>query len=59
MLTITSVFFIGGDDDYSNQPAWAKDGSFMVFRRLRQLVPEFTRYAATSYIKEKADLTIC
>ncbi|KAJ5794979.1 hypothetical protein N7457_001578 [Penicillium paradoxum] len=35
---------VGEDGDTQNPPAWAHDGSFMVFRRLRQLVPEFTQW---------------
>ncbi|KAJ6155242.1 hypothetical protein N7470_005808 [Penicillium chermesinum] len=38
------TFFVGGEGDFFKSPAWAKDGSFMVFRRLRQLVPEFTSW---------------
>ena len=30
------------------QPAWAKDGSFLVFRDLQQLVPEFDEWVASS-----------
>jgi hypothetical protein len=30
-----------GDDLARSRPAWAIDGSFMVFRYLEQLVPEF------------------
>lgn len=31
------------------QPAWAKDGSFLVFRDLQQLVPEFDEWVTSSY----------
>jgi len=30
-----------GDADKDKRPAWAKDGSFMVTRKLDNLVPEF------------------
>ncbi|KAF8872878.1 hypothetical protein BD779DRAFT_1571573 [Infundibulicybe gibba] len=33
-----------GDEDVSNRPAWTKDGSFMVFRKLKTFVPEFRRF---------------
>lgn len=37
------VIVIGydGDEDKDRRPAWAKDGSFMVTRKLNTLVPEF------------------
>ena len=41
-----------GDPQYSasgtTRPAWSKDGSIMVFRKLEQLVPEFQNYLATA-----------
>lgn len=33
-----------GDEDKSNRPAWAVDGSFLVFRKLKCLVPEFDEF---------------
>jgi deferrochelatase/peroxidase EfeB len=33
----------GQDGDDMNQPEWAVDGSFLVFRDLQQLVPEFDK----------------
>lgn len=33
-----------GDDQIAERPAWAKDGSFLAFRFLQQLVPEFNRF---------------
>ncbi|KAJ7512499.1 fungal peroxidase [Mycena galericulata] len=33
-----------GDPVLSSRPAWAKDGSFLVFRQLKQLVPEFNKF---------------
>ncbi|OQE14675.1 hypothetical protein PENFLA_c036G07781 [Penicillium flavigenum] len=38
------MIFCGHDGDRMNQPSWAKDGSFLVFRDLQQLVPEFEEY---------------
>ncbi|KAJ5279536.1 hypothetical protein N7478_004908 [Penicillium angulare] len=45
---------IGHDGDMNNEeklqhPSWAKDGSYLVIRRLKQLVPEFNKY-----LKEEA-----
>jgi deferrochelatase/peroxidase EfeB len=39
--TLSRLILIGHDGDALKQPAWTKDGSFMVFRDLQQLVPEF------------------
>lgn len=33
-----------GDEHQADRPAWAKDGSFLAFRFLQQLVPEFDRF---------------
>ncbi|KAG0708650.1 hypothetical protein DFH29DRAFT_426704 [Suillus ampliporus] len=33
-----------GDPALHKRPAWVKDGSFMAFRKLEQLVPEFNQY---------------
>ncbi|KAJ7891556.1 dye-decolorizing peroxidase precursor [Mycena leptocephala] len=40
------TFLLGetGDPGLSLRPAWAKDGSFLVFRQLQQLVPEFSKF---------------
>ncbi|KAG1723119.1 uncharacterized protein EDB91DRAFT_1255759 [Suillus paluster] len=35
-----------GDPALRKRPAWVKDGSFMAFRKLEQLVPEFNQYLA-------------
>ncbi|CAI7636533.1 unnamed protein product [Penicillium crustosum] len=40
------VIFVGHEGDESKTPAWAKDGSFMVFRIYEQLVPEFYHWCA-------------
>ncbi|KIJ24615.1 hypothetical protein M422DRAFT_194507 [Sphaerobolus stellatus SS14] len=33
-----------GDERMLGRPSWAKDGSFLVFRQLKQLVPEFNKF---------------
>lgn len=33
-----------GDEDKDKRPAWAKDGSFLVTRKLNNLVPEFNQF---------------
>ncbi|KAG8803179.1 hypothetical protein FRC17_006239 [Serendipita sp. 399] len=40
------VILVGepGDTLIGSRPSWAKDGSFLVFRQLKQLVPEFDKY---------------
>ncbi|KAJ9265456.1 hypothetical protein DTO271D3_3197 [Paecilomyces variotii] len=38
------MILCGHDGDKMGQPAWARDGSFMVFRDLQQLVPEFEKF---------------
>ncbi|KAJ7644468.1 dye-decolorizing peroxidase precursor [Roridomyces roridus] len=40
------TFLVGeiGDPNLDARPAWAKDGSFLVFRKLQQLVPEFSQF---------------
>ncbi|KAF7369765.1 DyP-type peroxidase [Mycena venus] len=35
---------VGETGDSGSRPAWAKDGSFLVFRQLKQLVPEFNKF---------------
>ncbi|KAJ7085419.1 dye-decolorizing peroxidase precursor [Mycena belliarum] len=40
------VFLLGEQDDpnQGSRPSWAVDGSFLVFRQLQQLVPEFNQF---------------
>jgi hypothetical protein len=38
------LIFSKHDGDDMGQPDWAEDGSFLVFRDLQQLVPEFEKY---------------
>lgn len=33
-----------GDPDAAKRPKWALDGSFLCFRKLQQLVPEFNNF---------------
>ncbi|KAJ7590001.1 fungal peroxidase [Mycena floridula] len=35
---------LGETGDNTTRPSWAKDGSFLVFRQLKQLVPEFNNF---------------
>jgi hypothetical protein len=35
------------------RPAWAKDSSFLVFRKLQQFVPEFNKFLAENPIPDK------
>ncbi|KAF5380290.1 hypothetical protein D9757_007918 [Collybiopsis confluens] len=46
-----------GDLDKDRRPAWAVDGSFFVFRRLRQLVPEFNSFLRENGVKLFPSLT--
>ncbi|KAJ6554263.1 hypothetical protein B0H19DRAFT_1152998, partial [Mycena capillaripes] len=41
-----------GDTQATTRPAWAKDGSFLVFRQLKQLVPEFHKFLTNNPIVE-------
>lgn len=45
-LINAGVILVGevGDTLQSVRPAWAKDGSFLVFRQLQQFVPEFDQF---------------
>ncbi|KAJ7243455.1 fungal peroxidase [Mycena rebaudengoi] len=40
-----------GDNLIDSRPAWAKDGSFLVFRQLKQLVPEFNKFLTDNPIR--------
>lgn len=41
---IPAGIILVGEDSDSGHPAWAKDGSFLAFRQLQQLVPEFDKF---------------
>ncbi|KAJ7607043.1 fungal peroxidase [Roridomyces roridus] len=45
---------LGEQNDNVIRPDWAKDGSFLVFRQLQQLVPEFNKYLTDNPIREPA-----
>ncbi|EJD50483.1 DyP-type peroxidase [Auricularia subglabra TFB-10046 SS5] len=38
------VIIVGGTNDAIARPSWATGGSFLVFRELQQLVPEFNKF---------------
>ena len=38
------VILVGETGDAITRPDWAKDGSFLAFRQLKQLVPEFESF---------------
>ncbi|KAK7059634.1 DyP-type peroxidase [Favolaschia claudopus] len=41
----SGTILLGESGDFGRgRPAWAKDGSFLVFRQLKQLVPEFNKF---------------
>lgn len=42
-LHTTRYIITNTDQDPSPQPDWATEGSFLVFRKLQQLVPEFNK----------------
>ncbi|KAJ7138441.1 fungal peroxidase [Mycena crocata] len=42
---------VGETGDTVTRPDWAKDGSFLVFRQLKQLVPEFNKFLADNPIR--------
>lgn len=41
------IFFLGRTGDTVTRPKWALDGSFLAFRQLPQLVPEFDKCVLT------------
>lgn len=49
------VILVGGDQDTSTTPEWAKDGSFMVFRTYEQRVPEFIGWCASNIERIKTE----
>ncbi|CAE6487982.1 unnamed protein product [Rhizoctonia solani] len=44
-----------GDPKQHDRPDWALGGSFMVFRKLKQYVPEFKQFLIETAIKQGAD----
>ncbi|KAJ6560973.1 dye-decolorizing peroxidase precursor [Mycena sp. CBHHK59/15] len=51
-LVPTGTILVGESGDTVTRPAWAKDGSFLVFRQLAQLVPEFNKFLNDNPIVE-------
>ena len=43
---------LGENEDAVQRPPWAKDGSFLAFRQLKQLVPEFNKFLTDNPIIE-------
>ncbi|TDL17953.1 Dyp-type peroxidase [Rickenella mellea] len=41
-----------GDPNLASRPAWAANGSFLVYRQLNQLVPEFDKFLLDNPIQE-------
>jgi len=52
VATDAGVILIG-EQGNTGSPAWAKDSSFLAFRKLRQLVPEFNEFLANNPIPDK------
>lgn len=46
------LILLGEDGDTISRPSWAKGGSFLAFRQLKQLVPEFNKFLVDNAIKE-------
>ncbi|KAJ7731151.1 fungal peroxidase [Mycena maculata] len=46
------TILLGEDGDTVARPAWAQDGTFLVFRQLSQLVPEFNKFLTDNPIDE-------
>ena len=40
------AILVGEDGDSASRPSWAKSGSFLAFRQLKQRVPEFNKFVA-------------
>ncbi|KAJ6537953.1 DyP-type peroxidase [Mycena capillaripes] len=51
-LVSTGEILVGETGDDVSRPEWAKDGSFLVFRQLKQLVPEFNKFLTDNPIDE-------
>jgi len=46
------LFLLGETGDVTPRPSWAKDGSFLAFRQLKQFVPEFEKFLTDNPIIE-------
>jgi hypothetical protein len=49
-MVSTGKLLLGMNGDSDSRPAWSKGGSFLVFRQLEQLVPEFNKYLTDNTI---------
>ncbi|KAI2722520.1 hypothetical protein CBS147332_3449 [Penicillium roqueforti] len=49
------AILVGGEGDQGNHPAWANEGSFMVFRTYEQRTPEFVAWCARNTKKVVAE----
>lgn len=49
----TGEILVGENGDSVSRPLWAKGGSFLVFRQLKQLVPEFNKFLADNPIRRQ------
>ncbi|KAJ7867542.1 hypothetical protein B0H14DRAFT_2283038, partial [Mycena olivaceomarginata] len=46
------AIFVGeSGDKITDRPSWAKGGSFLVFRQLMQLVPEFNKFLTDNAVQ--------
>lgn len=45
------MILLGREGDDVKRPSWALDGSFLVFRYLKQLVPEFDAFLEVNALK--------
>ncbi|KAJ7192911.1 fungal peroxidase [Mycena pura] len=56
-VVAAGTVLLGESGDKVARPAWAKDGSFLVFRQLAQLVPEFAKFLIDNPVVEPGVLT--
>ncbi|KAJ7603225.1 DyP-type peroxidase [Mycena polygramma] len=47
------TILVGEKGDSAKRPAWAKGGAFLVFRQLKQLVPEYNKFLIDNPIVEE------
>lgn len=51
------IFLLNETGDSTPRPAWAKDGSFLAFRKLQQFVPEFNKFLLDNPTNGSSELT--
>jgi deferrochelatase/peroxidase EfeB len=51
------IFLLGETGDTVARPSWAKDGSFLAFRKLQQFVPEFNKFLLDNPTNGNPELT--